>query len=79
MTSTPITPMMNRRQRIILIAVLIFGVIPAALALLLLLSGFPYAVTGALVYFYVLVIAGVTILLFEQLWKEVRGPKQSPY
>lgn len=71
--------MMNRRQRIILIAVLIFGVIPAALALLLLLSGFPYAVTGALVYFYVLVIAGVTILLFEQLWKEVRGPKQSPY
>ena len=71
--------MMTRRQRIMLIAVLIFGVIPAALALLLLVSGFPYAITGALVYFYVLAIAGVTILLFEQLWKEVRGPKQSPY
>jgi len=81
MTSNPMpsSPAHNRRQRIILYSVLIFGVIPAALALVLLVTGFYFAVTGVLVYFYVLALAGVTVLLFEQLWKEVRGPKQSPY
>jgi hypothetical protein len=71
--------MMNRRQRIMLIAILIFGVVPAALTVLFLASGVGYAIPGALVYYYVLAIAGITILLFEQLWKEVRGPKQTPY
>ena len=78
MTSPPITPTMTRRKRIILIAFLMFGVIPAALALVLLVSGFYFAITGVLVYFYVLVLAGVTILLFEQLLKEIRGPRPGP-
>jgi len=75
----PSPPAPNRRQRIMLYAILIFGVIPAALALLFLLSGGFWIVPGVLTTFYVLAIAGVTVILFEQLWKEVRGPKQSPY
>ena len=72
--------MMSRRQRIMLYGILIFAIIPAALALLFMLGGAPaYAISGALTTFYVLAIAGLTVILFEQLYKELRGPKQSPY
>ncbi len=64
--------MSNRRQRIMLYVILIFGVIPAALALLFLASGVPYVITGALTTFYVLAIAGITVILFDQLGKEIR-------
>lgn len=65
-------PTSKRRQRIMIYSILIFAVLPAALALLFLVSGFAFAITGVLVYFYVLAIAGVTIILFEQLAKELR-------
>jgi hypothetical protein len=55
-----------------LYAILIFAIIPAALALLFLLSGNPQVIAGALITFYVLAIAGITIILFEQLSKELR-------
>ena len=81
MTSNPIasSPMMTRRQRIMLYAILIFGAVPAALAVLFLVSGGPWIIAGALTTYYVLAIAGLTVILFEQLYRELRGPKQSPY
>ena len=63
----------TRLQRIIVYGLIIFGVVPLALGLLLLILN-NGAAAPFLTTYYVIAILGLAVIMFEQLSNEIRKP-----
>ncbi len=63
----------KRVQNLLIDGAIVFGVVPFALAILFLITGFSWVIVPIITIYYIFAILGVALLAFERLARQVRA------